>query len=149
MGFGLYSIDRFSYFPTKWWRLAVLIWNEPLDLRSFCLSVSVCLSLPLWDSPSRERPRFRPWTILLAFSLEVPSIGSSVGLGWSFGLTLLHRCLCIETKNEHMVFVPVAHEQTLAMTRWKWHRLADLALCTLAGAEVRWDCRTRCLDIPV
>jgi hypothetical protein len=29
-------------------------------------------------------------------------------------LTLLHRCLCIGTKNEHMVFMPVAHEQTLA-----------------------------------
>lgn len=32
----------------------------------------------------------------------------------NFGLTLLHRCLCIGTKHEHMVFVPVAHEQTLA-----------------------------------
>ena len=37
-----------------------------------------------------------------------------MGYGGVLDLTLLHRCLCIGTKNEHMVFVPVAHEQTLA-----------------------------------
>lgn len=50
----------------------------------------------------------------IGFSLGAPSIGSALGLWGILDLTLLHRCLCIGTKNEHMVFVPVAHEQRLA-----------------------------------
>lgn len=64
-------------------------------------------------------------------------------------LTLLHRCLCIGTTNEHMVFVPAAHEQTLAYDVLKWHGLADLALCAVAGAEVNCGHQTWHLDIQV
>lgn len=54
-----------------------------------------------------------------------------VGVQQSFGSDLAHRCLCVGSENEHMVFVPVAHEQL--MTCWKWHRLPDLALSASAG----------------
>lgn len=43
------------------------------------------------------------------------ALGFSLGvLQQSFGSDLAHRCLCVGSENEHMVFVPVAHEQTLA-----------------------------------
>lgn len=54
-------------------------------------------------------------------------------------LTLLHRCLCIETTNEHMVCVPAAHEQTLAYDVLEMARAGCLgAVCSSRRRGKLW-----------
>lgn len=81
-------------------------------------------------------------------SLETPP-WAALGLGGILDLTLLHRCLCIGTKDEHMVFVPVAHEQTLADDVLEMAQAGWIGTMRFSGAEVLWGCKTWCLDILV
>lgn len=44
-------------------------------------------------------------------------------------------------RNEHMVFVPVAHEQTLAYDVLKMAQAGQLGTVCLAGAEGKCGCK--------
>lgn len=95
--------------------MAALFWNELPGFRKLSLSIGVLCLSSLNILFTNIIPKVLDLGLcLFAFPWKfLPSAPSLVYDG-VLDVTLLHRCLCIGTKNEHMVFVPVAHEQILA-----------------------------------